>query len=708
MKGIKHIRGSSMDEVSVSVIIPAYNVEKYIAECVGSAQNQTLKEIEIICVNDGCSDNTMQIVNTMALKDKRIKIVNKMNEGQSSARNTGIKEARGTYVLFLDSDDYILPETLEELYIQAVTNDLDCVYFDANVFFESETVRRENKAFESYYIRNKNYVDIYNGMELFCKMCFNNDFRPSPCLQLIRRAALKENQITFYNGIIHEDNLFSFQVMMFSRKVMYRKKAYYMRRVREESIMTSKQPIISAYGYYICIIEIERMLEKQHFSRYELMAVEKFLAGLQTAAMNALTDQTDPYEFFVVLDGYPACHIMGLILRIYESQTKVLVREKAVQTVNERFEHSISYRVGLAVTYVPRKIYHVGNVLIKSMKGMAYQLYQFRLMALPAKVCVSIIIPVYNASKYIHVCMESLLCQTLRNIEIICVNDGSTDNSLEILKEYQQRDHRITVVEQENQGAGCARNNGMMHASGEYVLFLDADDFFDPELCSLAYYHAASRRAQVCLFKADRVDMQNGKKQHMHQVFCEKEMPGKVFSAMDIKEKIFQITTACPWSKLFEREFIAKNHLQFQNLKNSNDVLFVRTACALADRITYAQEKPLVTYRYNEKTSTQGKKSLAPLEFYAAFKALKTQLMQRNVYQSFEKSFVNMLLAECLFNFDTAGSTEARELVRETLAKEIFPFFELEKYDRSYFYNQRNYEIYEEIIKNSRYSVVPE
>ncbi len=82
--------------------------------------------------------------------------------------------------------------------------------------------------------------------------------------------------------------------------------------------------------------------------------------------------------------------------------------------------------------------------------------------------------------------------------------------------------------------------------------------------------------------------------------------------------------------------------------------------------------------------------------------------MQRNVYQSFEKSFVNMLLAECLFKFDTAGSTEARELVREALAKEIFPFFELEKYDRSYFYNQRNYEIYEEIIKNSRYSVVPE
>ncbi|MDE6999423.1 MAG: glycosyltransferase [Lachnospiraceae bacterium] len=90
-----------MDEVSVSVIIPVYNVEKYIAECVGSVQNQTLKDIEIICVNDGCSDNTMQIMNTMALEDERIIIVNKMNEGQSSARNTGIKEARGHTCFFL-------------------------------------------------------------------------------------------------------------------------------------------------------------------------------------------------------------------------------------------------------------------------------------------------------------------------------------------------------------------------------------------------------------------------------------------------------------------------------------------------------------------------------------------------------------------------------------------------------------------------------
>ncbi|MCI8968149.1 MAG: glycosyltransferase family 2 protein [Lachnospiraceae bacterium] len=89
-----------MDKAKVSVIIPIYNVEKYIAECVESVQKQTLKEIEIICVNDGSLDNSMKIVGKMALKDKRIKIINKMNGGLSSARNAGFAEAGGAYVLF--------------------------------------------------------------------------------------------------------------------------------------------------------------------------------------------------------------------------------------------------------------------------------------------------------------------------------------------------------------------------------------------------------------------------------------------------------------------------------------------------------------------------------------------------------------------------------------------------------------------------------
>lgn len=688
-----------MGETKVSVIIPIFNVERYIAECIESVQNQTLREIEIICVNDGTTDNSMKIVEMRALEDSRIKIINQKNGGLSVARNAGLAQAMGEYILFLDSDDYIVPIALEELYTQSKENALDCLCFDANVFFETEKVKDENNRYVSYYIRKGNYFGIYEGMELFCKMWGNSDFKPSACLQLIHTNLVKNNNITFYNGIIHEDNLFSFQVLFYSHKVMYRKKAYYVRRVRENSIMTTAQAIKSAYGYYICVVEISGMLEKKHIRMDEIIVIKSFLASLQAIAMNLLNEETEYDKFFEDLAAFPIHHVMGLILWVYEMQKRIQLESCIIKRENGQIKNSLSYKLGLFMTYIPRKIYHAGDLIVKKMKSLRYRLHQLMLNTIPNKICVSVIIPVYNASKYIGSCMDSLICQSLKNIEIICINDGSMDNSLEILKEYQQKDKRIIIIDQENQGAGSARNNGMMHARGEYLLFLDADDYFSPKLCDLTYYHAKSKRAQVCLLKADRVDMSSGRKEYMNWVFRENEIPKKVFSALEIKEKIFQITTACPWSKLFKRSFVMKNHLEFQNIKNANDVVFVRTACALASRITCVREEPLVIYRFNDESSIQGRKDRAPLEFFKAFKELKMQLDQRNIYSYFERSFINMILEECLFNYKTVGSESIKEYVGNALVKEVFPFFKLEKYDKDYFYNYRSYENYKEMIK---------
>ena len=123
---------------------------------------------------------------------------------------------------------------------------------------------------------------------------------------------------------------------------------------------------------------------------------------------------------------------------------------------------------------------------------------------------VSVIIPVYNAEKYLRECLDSVVNQTLREIEIICVDDGSTDASLEILEEYAAKDNRVKVLRQQNQYAGVARNNGMAAASGEYYMFLDADDFFEPELLEELYTKAAELRADVCLCGADKFDVRTG------------------------------------------------------------------------------------------------------------------------------------------------------------------------------------------------------
>ena len=127
-----------------------------------------------------------------------------------------------------------------------------------------------------------------------------------------------------------------------------------------------------------------------------------------------------------------------------------------------------------------------------------------------------------------------------------------------------------------------------------------------------------------------------------------------------------------------------------------NDVFFVRTALAMAKRITVL-DKRLITYRYNDGDNIQSKKSKAPIEFYKAFKALKEELIARGVFSKVEKSYVNMALKESVFNLNTAGGEEAKQLIKDTLLTEGFDFYELSKYGKNYFYEPKEYEAYLEL-----------
>lgn len=117
---------------------------------------------------------------------------------------------------------------------------------------------------------------------------------------------------------------------------------------------------------------------------------------------------------------------------------------------------------------------------------------------------VSVILPVYNGEKYLKQCLDSICSQTLKEIEILCVDDGSTDHTAEILADYAKKDERIRVIHQANAGAGAARNNGLRQASGEYLSFLDADDFFEPDMLERAYAKAKEEDAQIVVFASDQ------------------------------------------------------------------------------------------------------------------------------------------------------------------------------------------------------------
>lgn len=391
----------------------------------------------------------------------------------------------------------------------------------------------------------------------------------------------------------------------------------------------------------------------------------------------------------------------------YEKNAKTKIKRltdenKKIKKNLKDIKNSRSYKMGRVITFIPRKMRTVSSILKKrGIKGFIKEfLWKFAPEFYMKKFTkVSIIIPVYNGQKYLRDCLNSLIKQTLKDIEIICVDDQSTDDSMNILNDYVKKDRRVRVFEQDHLGAGSARNIGIKEARGKYLLFLDCDDVFSQDLCKFAYKKAEDKKAQIVLYATQRKDMQSGKTEKMGWVLRSEELPkNKVFSGRDIPERFFQITSNCPWSKMFRKDFVLKNGLEFQNTKHANDVYFVRTAMALADRMIVLN-KVLATYRYNTGESTQSLKDSAPLEFYKAFSAVKEKLQKENLFELYQKSFVNWTLTECLFNYNTMKTEEAKTIIKEKLMNEGFEYLCIKDCKKEDIYNSNLYEQYEDFIQ---------
>ena len=304
---------------------------------------------------------------------------------------------------------------------------------------------------------------------------------------------------------------------------------------------------------------------------------------------------------------------------------------------------------------------------------------------------VSVIIPVYNAEKYLGKCLESLLSQTLQEMEIICVDDGSSDGSPEILKRFQERDGRVRILTQENQYAGAARNNGMKEAQGEYLLFLDADDFFENTLLEKVYNQGKKMEADIVLFGAKQYNDKTGIVSPASWYFKRDALPKEnPFSGKTENTDVFALVTPAPWTKLFRREFVEKQGLSFQGLQNSNDVYFVLTALALAEKITYVDEE-LVFYRVGMKGSLQGSKSLHPDCFIEAYVGVYHELQRRGIYERYEEGFMNILLSGCAHNLRTVTDWELRRRICERMAESEFAEMGLMEHREEYFHRKEDF-----------------
>ena len=268
------------------------------------------------------------------------------------------------------------------------------------------------------------------------------------------------------------------------------------------------------------------------------------------------------------------------------------------------------------------------------------------------KVKVSVIIPVYNSEKSIRKCLDSVLAQTLNEIEIICVDDGATDSSPQILEEYAQKDARVRVIHQENAGAGAARNLGLRMARGEYLSILDADDFFEPEMLALSYQKAKDTNSDIVVFSCNIFDDRLGRFRPCDYSIRQYLLPDKEpFCSFDVKRNVFRLFIGWAWDKLFCTEFIQENGFTFQEQRTTNDMFFVFSAIMKAQRIT-TMPQVLAHYRQSEGSlSVTREKSWQC--FYEALYALREQLKQWGMYERFERDFINYALNFSLWNLNT-------------------------------------------------------
>lgn len=244
-----------MSNPKVSVIIPVYNTAAFLDETICSITSQTLKEIEIITIDDGSTDGSYEILKKISLSDDRIKIIQEENSGQSVARNAGIESATGKYLYFMDSDDLLETDALEKCFEKCEKDELDLLLFDGISFGNEEYLKYP--WFD--YRRVSSLEDkIYDGRDLLEFLISLNKYRCSICLHLINHSFLNNTAIRFCPGIIHEDELFMAQLYLLAGRVGKIDRVFFKRRLRPDSIMTSPFTSKNLNGYLTVVRKVKR------------------------------------------------------------------------------------------------------------------------------------------------------------------------------------------------------------------------------------------------------------------------------------------------------------------------------------------------------------------------------------------------------------------------------------------------------------------
>lgn len=311
------------------------------------------------------------------------------------------------------------------------------------------------------------------------------------------------------------------------------------------------------------------------------------------------------------------------------------------------------------------------------------------------QITVSIIMPIYNGEKYLATALDDLINQTFDNFEIICVNDGSTDESSEIINHYASKDSRIIRIDQENRGVAAARNAGIDQARGRYIVFCDDDDLFSP--CMLEKMVAAMNEydADICIPNGYKLDMADSERVVEFDFVNKKFLPEQMcFSPQEAGRFLLNFPTFFIY-KMYRTSFVRENDMHFDAKRAEEDALFFTQALLLARRIVVILDR-LFYYRVNDGASVSDeifKDSI--LAGYESMLTVKSMLQEYGIYDDpdFHQSYVNRALTKTMdYRSRTKDfrslSTLFNKLVNENGLEEM----DLLGHEPDYYYNQQHYQ----------------
>ena len=632
--------------IKVSIVVPVYNVENYLAVCLESILGQTLKDVEIICVNDGSTDNSPYILREYEEKDLRIKVFHTSNQGYGHAVNLGMVKAVGQYIGIVEPDDYVDVEMFEKLYHTALAMDADIVKSDFYRFYGN------GKEQENVYCLTARKLENYG--RIICpreeKECFR--YVMNTWTGIYRREFLMKYQI-FHNespGASFQDNGFWFQGFCHAERLVFVNQAfYYNRRDNPHSSVHNRQKVYCAnmeYSFIRNFLKTHPCLEKEFLFQFSLKKYHTYLFTLDRIGWE-----------------YKKEYLSRISEELREAEQKGELCQ-AVFTPQEWTN----------LQWIIRNDTEYFEKVVKR------------------KIRISVVIPVYNVQDYLYECLRSLEKQHFHYFEVICVDEGSTDSSMEIMTAFADRDIRFRICRQQSCGAGAAKNKGMENALGEYIVFLNAEDFFEPEMLLNAYRKIQEDDADICLMNSWQCGMQPKK-----LVLCHEQ---NFFRIEDVGQNPFRSFSGCVWDKLYRRSFLINNGLKFQEQEFYEDMYFTYMSLWKADKIVVLTDK-VICHKENRAAFIFLAEDMAWECFYEAWKLMGQELKKMGLFERYRKEYVNYALHVCLCNLKTLPENLAENFL-EKLEETWFDNLEISSLDSKDFEVQEEHEDYQKIKEQGK------